>query len=99
MSFVDKAKDFASRSSAKARDLAREHSDTIDQGIQRAGTFVDDKTGGRYADKVDKVQGFATQQKDKIAGGHGGEAPGPGDGGRGPDGTPGPDVPPGPTRP
>lgn len=93
MSFMDKAKDFASRSSAKARDLAREHSDTIDQGIQRAGTFVDDKTGGKYADKVDKVQGFATQQKDKIAGGHGDDAPGTADGGHGPD------VPPGPTRP
>lgn len=93
MSFMDKAKDFASRSSAKARDLAREHSDTIDRGIQRAGTFVDDKTGGKYADKVDKVQGFATQQKDKIAGGPDGDAPGTADG------TPGPDVPPGPTRP
>lgn len=68
MGFIDKAKDFAAQSSAKARDLAREHSDKIDQGIQRAGTFVDDKTGGKYADKIDKAQDFATKQADKLAG-------------------------------
>ncbi len=43
----------------KAKDLAGEHSDKIDQGIEKGGDMLDEKTGGKYADKVDKGQEFA----------------------------------------
>lgn len=40
----------------KAKDLAAEHSDQVDQGIERAGNTVDDRTGGKYSEHVDKGQ-------------------------------------------
>lgn len=43
--FVDKAKDFASGNKEKVKD-----------GIEKAGDLIDEKTGGKYADQVDKGQ-------------------------------------------
>lgn len=56
MGLFDKAKE-------KASGLAGNNSDKVDQGVDSAGDFVDDKTGGEHADKVDKGQDFA---KDKF---------------------------------
>lgn len=52
----------------KAKDLAGQHADKIDQGIEQGGDLVDDKTGGKYADQVDKAQDFANEQADKLGG-------------------------------
>lgn len=38
----------------KAKDFADEHDDKVDQGLQQAGDKVDDRTGGKYADKIEK---------------------------------------------
>jgi len=51
MGFLDDAKKFAD-----------EHDDQVDQAIEKAGDLVDDKTGGKYADKVDKVQDVAEEK-------------------------------------
>ena len=51
MSFLDDAKKFID-----------EHDDQVDQAIEKAGDLVDDKTGGRFADKVDKVQDVAEEK-------------------------------------
>jgi hypothetical protein len=51
---------------SKGRDTADQHSDQISQGIEKAGDMVDDKTGGKYADKVDTAQEKATEA---LAGG------------------------------
>lgn len=40
----------------KAKDMASDHPDKVDQGIDKAGDTVDSKTGGKYAGKVDKGQ-------------------------------------------
>lgn len=40
----------------KVKDLAAENSDKVDDVVNKAGDFVDGKTGGKYADKVDTVQ-------------------------------------------
>ncbi|WP_024794679.1 antitoxin [Tomitella biformata] len=40
----------------KAKDLAVENADKIEGAVDKAGDFIDDKTGGKYADKVDTVQ-------------------------------------------
>ncbi|MQA81263.1 MAG: antitoxin [Streptosporangiales bacterium] len=40
----------------KAKDLAGEHSDKVDEGIERAGDAVDEKTGGRFSDQIDQGQ-------------------------------------------
>ena len=51
MGFLDDAKKFID-----------EHDDQVDQAIEKAGDLVDDKTGGKYADKVDKVQNIAEEK-------------------------------------
>ncbi|HET6530171.1 MAG TPA: antitoxin [Actinoplanes sp.] len=43
MSFMDKAKDFAD-----------DHDKQVDQGLEKAGDQIDDRTGGKYASPVDK---------------------------------------------
>jgi hypothetical protein len=41
-----------------AKKLADEHEDQVDQGIEKAGDLVDEKTGDKYAGQVDKGQEF-----------------------------------------
>ncbi|MEU3472858.1 antitoxin [Rhodococcus sp. 06-462-5] len=52
MGFADNLKGMVD----KGKDLAAENSDKIDDVVEKAGDFIDNKTGGKYADKVDKVQ-------------------------------------------
>jgi hypothetical protein len=51
MGFLDDAKKFID-----------EHDDQVDQAIEKAGDLVDDKTDGKFADKVDKVQDLAEEK-------------------------------------
>jgi hypothetical protein len=51
MGFLDDAKKFID-----------DHDGQVDQAIEKAGDLVDDKTGGRYAGQVDKVQNLAEQK-------------------------------------
>jgi hypothetical protein len=41
--------------------------DTVKGGVDKTGDAVDDKTGGKYAEPVDKGQDAATDAVDKIA--------------------------------
>lgn len=43
----------------KAKDLGKQNSDKVEQGVDKGGDFVDDKTGGKYSDQVDKGQDAA----------------------------------------
>ena len=63
MGIFDSAKD-------KATDFANENPDKLDQGVEKAGDFVDEKTGGQHADQVDKGQDFANQKLDENFGGN-----------------------------
>lgn len=38
----------------KAKDLAEQHDDKVDQGLEKAGDFADQKTGGKYDEQIDK---------------------------------------------
>ncbi|MFF1817888.1 antitoxin [Kribbella sp. NPDC051587] len=49
----------------KAKDALGEHGDKVDEGIEKAGDFADEKTGGEHADQIDKGQEFA---KDRLSG-------------------------------
>lgn len=62
MGFIDKAKDFVSKNPDKVR-----------QGIDKAGDAFDQRTGGKYADKVDRVQDEANK---RLGGERQGERPG-----------------------
>ncbi|OZE86159.1 hypothetical protein CH304_04550 [Rhodococcus sp. 15-649-1-2] len=52
MGFADNLKGIVD----KGKELAAENSDKIEDVVDKAGDFIDDKTGGKYADKVDKAQ-------------------------------------------
>jgi hypothetical protein len=46
----------------KARDLAEQHDDKLDQGLEKAGDFADDKTGGKHAEQIDRGVDFAQER-------------------------------------
>jgi hypothetical protein len=52
MSFADNLKGLVD----KGKDLAADNADKIEDVVDKAGDFIDGKTDGKYADKVDKVQ-------------------------------------------
>ena len=51
MSFLDKAKDFADK-----------HDEQVDQGLEKAGDQVDDRTGNKYSSQVDRGVDEAQQR-------------------------------------
>lgn len=51
MGFLDDAKTFVD-----------EHDEQVDQAIEKAGDVVDQETGGKYADQVDKAQNVAEEK-------------------------------------
>ena len=73
--YIDKAKDLAKDLTEKARDAVAEHSDKIDGGIDKAAEFVDDKTKGKYTEKIDSVQTKAHEVVGRIAADKGGDTP------------------------
>jgi ABC-type transporter Mla subunit MlaD len=56
MSFFDKAKD-------AAQDAVDKHGDKISEGIDKAATLADDKTGGKH---TEKIAGGADKAKDAL---------------------------------
>ena len=61
MSFLDKAK-------AALTDAVDQHGDKIAQGIDKAGSVVNEKTGGKHADKIDRATGKARDALDSLDG-------------------------------
>lgn len=51
----------------KVSETVSEHADEIKAGVDKAGDFVDDKTGAKYSDKVDQAQDFVKDQVDKLS--------------------------------
>jgi hypothetical protein len=68
MGFLDKLKKSTADVTDKARDLAAEHGDKIDDGIDKAADLADDKTGGKHTDKIDKAADTAKGLVDKVEG-------------------------------
>ncbi len=48
----------------KAKQFAAEHDEQVDQGVEKAGDMVDERTEGKYADKVDMAQERAKDSLD-----------------------------------
>lgn len=68
MSIFDELKGKAEELKDKATELIQENSEKISGAIDQAGDFIDEKTGGKFADKVDKVQDGAKGLLDKADG-------------------------------
>ena len=61
MGFLDKAK-------AKLTKAVDQHGDKIAEGIDKAGKAVNDKTGGKHADKINQATGKARDALDSLDG-------------------------------
>ncbi|MBO3739020.1 antitoxin [Actinoplanes flavus] len=38
----------------KARKFADQHDEQVDQGLEKAGDQIDERTGNRYSDQIDR---------------------------------------------
>ncbi|MFF5791252.1 antitoxin [Paeniglutamicibacter sp. NPDC012692] len=68
MSIFDELKGKAEELKDKATGLLHDNSEKISGAIDQAGDFVDEKTGGKFAEHVDKVQDGAKGLLDKVDG-------------------------------
>ena len=50
----------------KGKKAAAENKDAVSEGVDKAGDFVDDKTGGKYEEHVDKGQEAAKDYIEKL---------------------------------
>ncbi|WP_182379580.1 antitoxin [Nocardioides sp. WS12] len=70
MSLTDKFKD----AKDKATDAVAEHGDKIEAGIDKVAGFVDDKTGGKFSDKIEGATSKAKDALGKVEGDKGEQA-------------------------
>lgn len=61
----------------KAKDQLGKHSDKTDDSVEKVGDKADEKTGGKYSDKVDKGRDMAKERL-RNQGQQGGGQPRPG---------------------
>lgn len=66
MSVFDGLKGKAGELKDKATELVGGNADKIKGGIDHAGKFVDQRTGGKYSDKIDGFQSKASEAVDKV---------------------------------
>jgi len=56
----------------KAKDMAKqgvdEHGEQVGQGVDQAGDFINEKTGGKYGDQIDQGGEMAKDQLDNLDG-------------------------------
>ncbi|MFO7299334.1 MAG: antitoxin [Actinomycetes bacterium] len=50
----------------KARKAAADNKEALEQGVEKVGDFIDDKTGGRFAEHVDKGEEAAKDFIEKL---------------------------------
>ncbi|MFD3976984.1 antitoxin [Streptomyces griseus] len=87
MGFLDNLKAKLGPAKDKVGDLAQQHGGKIEQGLDKAARTVDQKTKGKYSDKIDSGTRKAKEAVDKLGNKDGG-APGA-SGTPGTPGTPG----------
>ncbi|MEU5753807.1 antitoxin [Streptomyces sp. NPDC047829] len=94
MGLLDNLKAKLEPAKGKVTDLAQQHGDKIDRGLDKVARTVDEKTKGKYSDRIQTGTGKAKGAMDRLAhkdaygtDGSGG-APGGTPGGTPPAGTP-----------
>ncbi|MER8265156.1 antitoxin [Streptomyces griseus] len=90
MGFLDNLKAKLGPAKDKVGDLAQQHGGKIEQGLDKAARTVDQKTKGKYSDKIDSGTRKAKEAVDKLGNKDGGAPGTPGaPGAPGASGTPG----------
>ena len=59
---------FLDKFTSKAKDAVDQHGDKISSGIDKAAKVVDDKTKGKYSDKIGSGSAKAKDALDKLDG-------------------------------
>ncbi|GAA2330695.1 antitoxin [Streptomyces kunmingensis] len=80
MGFLDNLKAKLGPAKDKVSDLAQQHGDKIDQGLDKAARAVDGKTKGKYSDKIQQGTSKAKDALDRLSapdGKDGGKPPSP----------------------
>ena len=67
MGFLEELKARLAPARSKVSHLAQEHGDKIDQGLEKAAKVVDEKTKGKYSDKIRTGTGKAKEAVDRLA--------------------------------
>ncbi|MFE3603734.1 antitoxin [Streptomyces sp. NPDC059142] len=67
MGFLDSLKAKIGPAKEKVADLAQQHGDKIEQGLDKAARTVDEKTKGKYSDKIDTGTGKAKDALGKLS--------------------------------
>ncbi|MBV2357759.1 antitoxin [Streptomyces sp. J2-1] len=87
MGLMDNVKAALASAEDKVSDLARQHGDKVQHGIDKAARAVDDRTGHKYSDRIHAGTGKAKGAMDRLArkdGPDGMDTAGPGAGPAGP---------------
>ncbi|MFC8465719.1 antitoxin [Streptomyces sp. NPDC057250] len=87
MGLMDSLKAKLAPAKEKVADLAHQHGDKIDQGLDKAAKVVDERTKGKYSDKIHSGTGKAKEAIDRM--GHKDDGAPGSDGAPGAGGTPG----------
>ncbi|AKZ58537.1 hypothetical protein SAM23877_5492 [Streptomyces ambofaciens ATCC 23877] len=93
MGLLDNLKAKLEPAKGKVTDLAQQHGDKIDRGLDKVARTVDEKTKGKYSDRIQTGTGKAKGAMDRLA--HK-DADGTDGGGATPGSTPGGTPPAGP---
>lgn len=56
------------KAKTQATEKVADNEDKIDDAIDKAADFADDKTGGKHTDKIDKAADAAKKGVDKLTG-------------------------------
>ncbi|MBZ6174400.1 antitoxin [Streptomyces olivaceus] len=93
MGLLDNLKARIGPAKGKVSDLAQQHGDKIDRGLDKVARTVDERTKGKYSDRIQTGTGRAKDAMERLARKDDGGA---GTGGGTPGGTPGGPPPAGP---
>jgi len=78
MGLMDSLKAKLAPAKDKVSGLAQQHGGKIDSGLDKAAKMVDEKTKGKYSDKIQTGTGKAKSAMDRLAHKDGTEGPGGG---------------------
>ncbi|MFJ9704400.1 antitoxin [Streptomyces sp. NPDC101234] len=63
---IDGLRNLAAKAKDKAEDIAQEHGDVLDSGLEKAGDLIDERTDGTYTDQIDTGVTKAQQLVERL---------------------------------